>query len=286
MVVATCRDATDQLIRADAQARLADIVSSSQDAIISKDLNGIIRTWNDAACRIFGYSTAEAVGRPIHMLIPPNLVDEETEILARIRNGEGVAPYDTVRVRKDGGLIDISLTVSPIFGPDGAVLGASKIARDITERRRHEAVIRDSEGRKDEFLATLAHELRNPLAPLRMGLTLLKRQSAAGMSTEQTQAMMDRQLVQMTRLIEDLMDVSRISTGRLELRKESVSLVSILNMAIETTRPSIQSGHHELTVKLPAESLRVVADPTRLSQVCVNLLGNAAKAVHLGTLAA
>jgi PAS domain S-box-containing protein len=129
-------DITDRK-RADEYAqRLASIVESSDDAIVAKDLNGVITSWNLGAERLFGYSADEAIGSSVTILIPPDRLDEEPEILARIRNGERVNHYETVRCRKDGSALEISLTVSPIRGPDGAVIGASKIARDITERRR------------------------------------------------------------------------------------------------------------------------------------------------------
>lgn len=152
-------------------AFLAAIVSSSRDAIISKDLDSNITSWNKGAERMFRYTAAEAIGQPINILFPPDRADEEPGILARIRRGEAVETYDTVRRRKDGSLVDISLTVSPIFGPDGAVIGASKIARDISRLKRAEEKLRvtlssigdaviatDPEGRI-EFMNRTAEEL-------------------------------------------------------------------------------------------------------------------------------
>jgi len=127
----------------DSRAHLAAIVESSDDAIISKNLDGIIQSWNKGAEKIFGYTAAETIGKPVTMLMPPNKVDEEPKILAQIRRGQIVDHYETVRQRKDGTLIDISLTVSPIFDARGNIIGASKIARDITERRRAEAALRE-----------------------------------------------------------------------------------------------------------------------------------------------
>jgi len=135
--------------------RLAAIVESSDDAIISKDLNGIITTWNRSAERLFGYSPAEVIGKPVTVLIPPDRLDEEPGILARIRRGEKVDHYETVRQRKDGSLIDISLTVSPVRDAAGNVVGASKISRDISERKRSEAALRRSEQRLQELLAAI-----------------------------------------------------------------------------------------------------------------------------------
>jgi PAS domain S-box-containing protein len=140
-----------------AQAKLSAIVESSDDAIISKDLNGIITSWNRGAERVFGYAAHEAIGQPVIMLMPPDRVGEEPGILERIRRGERIDHYETVRRRKDGSLLDISLTISPIEADDGSVIGASKIARDITERKR-------SENLKEVMIAELQHRTRNLLA--------------------------------------------------------------------------------------------------------------------------
>jgi PAS domain S-box-containing protein len=134
---------------------LAAIVESSDDAIISKDLNGIIQTWNRGAQRVFGYTADEVIGKPVTILMPPDRLDEEPGILARIRRGERIDHYETIRQRKDGSLIDISLTVSPIRGSDGRVVGASKIARDITERKKAENAVRENERRLEELFSSI-----------------------------------------------------------------------------------------------------------------------------------
>src|SRR2546427_8223184 len=159
---------------AEAHARLAAIVENSDDAIVSKSLDGIITSWNPAAERMFGWTSAEAVGRHITLIIPRERGAEEDEVLSRIRRGEMVDHFDTVRITKDGRLLNISLTVSAIRDSEGRIVGASKIARDVTEKKRLEAELSgkllelaDGDRRKDEFLAMLAHELRNPLAALR-----------------------------------------------------------------------------------------------------------------------
>src|SRR5262249_16769502 len=130
---------------------LAAIVSSSDDAIISKDLDGIVKSWNAAAERIFGYTAAEAVGQSIRLIIPSDRLGEEDEVLRRIAPGQSVTHFETVRVRKDGSLIPISLTVSPIFDAKGAVIGASKIARDISDRKDREAVLKATEATRDDL---------------------------------------------------------------------------------------------------------------------------------------
>jgi PAS domain S-box-containing protein len=147
-------DITDRKHAEEIKQRLASIVQFSDDAIISKNLDGIIESWNASAERIFGYTANEAIGQPVQMLIPSDRLNEETEILSRIRRGERTEHYETVRRRKDGSLIDISLTVSPIMDPDGRVIGASKIARDITERRK-------AQEQRELHFREMDHRIRN-----------------------------------------------------------------------------------------------------------------------------
>jgi PAS domain S-box-containing protein len=159
--------------RSEDNARLlASIVQSSDDAIISKDLSGIISSWNDGAERIFGYTAAEAIGRPITMIIPADRADEEQKILARLRRGERIDHFETVRRHKDGRLLDISITVSPIYGSSGWVVGASKIARDITERKR-------AEERQRILLGEIVHRVKNTLATVQAIATSTLRRAPA-----------------------------------------------------------------------------------------------------------
>jgi PAS domain S-box-containing protein len=261
---------------------LAAIVEASDDAIISKTLDGVVRSWNRGAERLFGYTADEAVGRPINLIIPPERQDEERAILERLRRGERVEHFETIRVAKDGRRIDISLTVSPLVDEDGQVTGASKIARDITERKQSEMMLRAADRRKDEFLALLAHELRNPLAPLRHGLQVLRLAGGdAGIVTD-VRTMMDRQLEHMVRLIDDLLDISRIGQNKIELKRTRVPLAAIINSAVETARPVIDAEGHELSIWLPSEPLFLDADLTRLAQVFSNLLSNSAKYTRPG----
>jgi PAS domain S-box-containing protein len=152
-------DISDRKHAEEVKQRLSSIVQFSDDAIISKNLKGIIESWNTGAERIFGYAASEAIGQSVEILIPPDRLNEETQILARIRRGKRIEHYETVRCRKDGNLIDISLTVSPIMNAHGRVIGAAKIARDITERKRNEAHIsdlaREAEHRAKNILATV-----------------------------------------------------------------------------------------------------------------------------------
>jgi PAS domain S-box-containing protein len=387
---------------------LASIVENSDDAIISKSLDGVIRSWNAAAQRVFGYSAEEAVGRHVSLVIPRERIAEEDHIIASLRAGQRIDHFETERQRKDGQRILVSLTVSPIKDDTGSVVGASKIVRDITERRRTEAdrerfvtlietstdfvgicdmnavplfvnraglamvgldsidearaktvpdfffpedrhrvmheffpevlenghgeievrfrnfktgegrwmsykvlVLRDTAGkpsalatvsqdvterkrlednlrqlaahlseadrRKDEFLATLAHELRNPLAPLCNMLEVLKRAEGDHEMLRRARETMDRQLAQLVRLVDDLLDLNRITHNRLELRQSQVALSTVIHQAVEASRPLADAAGHELVVGLPKEPLYTYADPARLAQVFDNLLNNSCK---------
>jgi PAS domain S-box-containing protein len=278
------------------RGNLAAIVESSDDAIISKSLDSIISSWNDAAERMFGYTAEEMIGKPITVLIPPQYLDEEAAILAKLRRGERIEHFETVRVRKDGRLLDVSLTVSPIKDLDGAVIGASKIARDITQRKiaeealrqeiavrqRAENSLREADRRKDEFLATLAHELRNPLAPIRQAALIFKAPAATEAQKRWSSDVISRQVQHMALLLEDLLDVSRITRGTLGLRTESVNLDEIVQAALEPARPIIDSRRHNFSIELPPDPVHFTADPLRLAQVLSNLLTNAAKYTNPG----
>jgi PAS domain S-box-containing protein len=461
------QDITDRKHSEELLSRLAAIVEYSDDAIITKTLEGVITTWNPAAQRIFGYTAAEAIGQPVTLLIPDDQLDEEPGILSRLRAGERIDHYETIRRRKDGTLFNVSLTVSPLKDASGRTIGASKIARDITRQKRAEEIIRDqadilellnatgktitsqldlknvlqtvtdtatqlsgarfgaffynvvnehgealqlytlsgaereafeqygiprdapifrptfhgeravrsdditqdpryralaplqglSQGplkvrsylavpvisgsrqvmgsllfghpdagvfteraeqlvigvaaqaavamdnarlyeaaqreiasreaaeaalretdqRKDEFLATLAHELRNPLAPIRQATLISQSPAATEEQKRWSHEVITRQVRHMSLLLDDLLDISRITRGTLELRTEMTELAQVVDAAVETSRPTIESKHHALTIELPREPARFAADPLRMAQVLSNLLTNAAK---------
>jgi len=391
---------------------LSSIVESSDDAIVSKSLDGIIQSWNAAAERLFGYTAVQAIGRHISLVIPPERITEEDDIVASLKAGKRIDHFETERVRSDGQRVQVSLTISPIRDASGAVVGASKIARDITERKRIEAdrekfvtlienstdfigmcdldgipffinragltmvglddiaqahrtpvpsfffpedqhrimreffpsVLREGHGeievrfrhfktgearwmaykvltlpgadgrpvafatvsqditerrrlednlrhvaeelsgadrRKNEFLAMLAHELRNPLAPISnavRALSLHRDETAVDSASE----MLERQVGQIIRLVDDLLDVSRISRGKIALRTERVELSRIIRQAVEATRALYRSMNQQLDVTLPPEPVYLNADPTRLAQVVGNLLNNACKFTDVG----
>ncbi|MBI2824463.1 MAG: PAS domain S-box protein [Planctomycetia bacterium] len=446
-------DISDQRHVEETQARLAAIVESSDDAIISKTLDGRIVSWNTGAERLFGYTAREAIGQSIMLIIPPERRDEEQLILARLCRGERIDHYETIRVSKEGRRIDISLTISPVRDSRGNIVGASKVARDITARKRAEAAIvvlkdelatqladlrrlhemstrlsttlelkpmleetlrtaaviegtemgvlllcednrleigaslgfenpflaavahmpfddgpygvscqepcrlvvedvevcpafvpyrdvarragfralhhtplvartgkiigalcthfraphrpsdqemhlvdlcarqavdyienarlyqqvREADQRKEEFMATLAHELRNPLAPLSNSVHTLGLVDVLSPEARQLREIMERQVNQMVRLVDDLLDMSRISRGKLELRKERLELATAIRTAVETSRPLIEEAGHQLDVDIPTEPVLLDADPVRLAQVISNLLNNAVK---------
>ncbi|MFL5331533.1 MAG: PAS domain S-box protein [Gemmataceae bacterium] len=401
-------DITDRRQAEEAARWLAAIVESSEDAIVSKDLHSIVTSWNRGAERLFGYTSEEMVGQSITLLIPPHLQHEENVILGKIRRGERTEHFQTIRVSKSGRLIPVSLSVSPIHGANGEVIGASKIARDISEQKEIEAALRESESRfrsmadaapvliwecdtnkrctyfnrgwleftgrtmaqecgggstegihpddraaclaiynesfdrretfrmefrlrhrngeyrwildsgvprflptgefagfigcciditdrqqaeealreadqkKDNFIATLAHELRNPLAPIRNAVTVLHARPSPDEQMRWCSEVIDRQIGQMAHLLEDLLDVSRITRGKLSLRKSRVALATAIEQAVEVARPLIEAGRHELTLTLPPEAIDLDADLTRLAQVFSNLLTNAAKYTDAG----
>jgi PAS domain S-box-containing protein len=276
------RDVSESKNAEMARAHLAAIIASSQDAIVSKTLDGIILSWNQGAERLFGYPASEAIGRPIAMLIPPDRQSEEDQILSRIRRGERIEHFETVRVTKDGRLVDISLTVSPILDAGSRIIGASKIARDITDRMRTERALREADHQKDRFIALLAHELRNPLAPLRHALQVMRLAKDDAEVMTRAREVMERQLGHMVRLIDDLLDISRIGQNKLELRRGRILLADVINSSVETARPVIDAAGHTLTVSLPDTPIHLDGDLTRLSQVFGNLLTNCAKYTERG----
>jgi len=444
------RDITERQLAEETRHRLAAIVESSDDAIISKDLNGTITSWNRAAERLYGYTAEEIVGRPISVLIPPDHTDDFPTIMERLRRGERIENFETVRVAKDGRRVDVSLTISPLRNAEGKIVGASKIARDITYRKQTEAVLRkqaerlrllweaagvlltaddpdamlrgllakigphlgvdayfnflendggdalrlascegipvetartitrlefgqavcgtvalhrrpvvathiqgsnepivqlaksfglrayacnpllagdrllgtlsfasrtkdefdpdevafmetichyvtvayerlrllselkEADRRKGEFLATLAHELRNPLAPVRNAVRVLRLKGPDEPDLRWGRDVIERQVEHLTRLIDDLLDISRITRNKLELRKQRVELAEVITGAVESSRPTIEQCSHELTVTLPPEPIYLNGDLVRLAQVFLNLLNNAAKYTERG----
>jgi PAS domain S-box-containing protein len=403
------RDKAAQLLAA---RLLASIVESSEVAILSKALDGTIQTWNAAAERLFGYSAAQAVGKHISLVIPPDRIAEEDENIVRLKAGQRVEQFETERLCADGRRVWVSLTISPVKDGEGNVIGASTMVRDITRERQIEAErqrfvtlvetstdfigiadlggvptflnraglemvgldsiedarrvqvrefffpedqarvtqqflpavrenghgeieirfrhfktgearwmsykvlmltdrggrplafatvsqdiserkrledhlrslaahLSDADRRKDEFLATLSHELRGPLAPLSNALEIWKRVDDPE-TLRLARETMGRQLRQLERLVDDLLDLNRITYNRLELRRSRVALAAVIEQAVEGCRPLADERGHELSVDVPAEPSYLDADPARLAQVFGNLLNNACKYTNPG----
>ena len=259
-----------------ARAQLAAVVESSEDAIIGTAPDGLITSWNEGAARLLGYTPDEMLGKSIDRLIPPELLETEGAMLARVGGGERVDHYETVRMAEDRRRIPVSVRLSPILDRAGGIIGISTIARDITERKRVEEALRLADQRKDAFLATLAHELRNPLTPIRYATRLLEPGVPPEMAID-ARKMIDRQLEQMARLLDDLLDVSRVTRGVLEIRREQLDLREIIESAVASVKPLADAAHQTLTVQLSAEPLMVSGDAVRLGQIIGNLLHNATK---------
>jgi PAS domain S-box-containing protein len=288
-IVAQDRDVGERRQAEDSRRWLAALVDSSEDAIISKTLDGTITSWNGGAERLYGYRAEELVGKSISLLIPADRPDELPGILRRLRAGERIEPYETLRRRKDGSLVEVSVSVSPIRDLAGRVIGASSIARDVAAQKRLQEELRgraealaEADRRKDDFLHMLAHELRNPLAPIFNGLEILRLAGADAERRQQAGRMMERQVRHLTRLVDDLLDVARISRGKVRLRRERLDLARLVRGTAEDHRPSLDRAGLALTVAAPDTPVWVSGDGTRLAQVVGNLLDNAAKFTDRG----
>jgi len=270
---------------------MAAIVETTDDAVISKDLNGIITSWNPAAERLYGYKAEEVVGKSVTILIPVERPDEEPAILERLRRGERIDHYETIRVAKDGRRLHVSLTVSPIHDASGKIIGASKIARDITQQKKAQTEItrllaaeraarQDAEiasRTKDEFLATLSHELRTPLTAMLGWLTILRSHRLDEKTTKHAIETIERNAKAQAQLIEDLVDISRIVGGKLNLEVAPAELLPVIDAAVEVVRPAADAKKISIKVHYDATVGPVSADTGRLQQVIWNLLSNAVK---------
>ena len=275
------RDISEKNSSHQKQAMLAAIIESSDDAIISKNLDGIITSWNPGAEKIFGYTESEAIGKPILMLIPPALQSEEAHIIGQIRRGRRVDHFETVRVTKEGKEINISLTVSPIKNAAGGIIGASKIARDITEQikvqkqlEQYARQLKNLNNSKDEFIGMASHELKTPLTSITAYLQLLERNLVDEINKNFVNKTV-RHVKKLSDLVSDLLDVSKIEAGKLQLNPTQTDLDELLKEAIETAQPGIPK--HRIVCKTATPGITVFADRQRLEQVVINLLTNAAK---------
>jgi PAS domain S-box-containing protein len=255
-----------------ASRHLASVVETSDDAILTKTIDGTITSWNQGAEKIFGFTEAEAMGQPITIIFPPDRISEEREVMDKLRRGERIDHFETVRMRKDRSFVEVSASISPLHNDDGEVMGASKILRDITEKNRLQRL-------KNEFVSTVSHELRTPLTSIRGSLGLIAA-GITGVLEPETQEYVDIALSntnRLVRLINDILDIEGMTSGQMNFQLKSVSLHKAVSDALGANR-GIASSHGvglELATDVPAGEILV--DEDRLAQVFANLISNAAK---------
>lgn len=276
-IVITLVDIT-RLKRTEAELRrMSKVFMDGADPIIIEDLEGRIVDLNNLAAQAYGWSRDELLGQPITILVPPDRRAESQQLRQRCRNLERVWNVETVRVDRFGREHPILLTVSLLFNETGKPIGMATIAKDIQRQKEAERQAQEAVVRRDEFLAMLSHELRNPLGAVLNAAQLLANDSHHQETVSAASDVIMRQAGQMARLLDDLLDVSRFTRGRIEIRKEIVDLTSLVKDAVEVVRPELERRSHTLEVRVPPEPLYVEGDPGRLLQIQENLLVNAAK---------
>jgi PAS domain S-box-containing protein len=274
----TERKEAEEAVR-EAAVRLKAIVETAVDGIITIDERGLIESINPAAERIFDYTHDEVVGRNIAMLMSdPERGQHDHYLHDYLRTGRQkiIGTIREVRgLRKDKSVFPMELAVSETrLGTRRIFTG---IVRDITEYQRIVEALKDADQRKDQFLAMLAHELRNPLAPISNAVQIMQLEGPNGPSFQWSTEVIADQIKHMTRMVDDLLDVSRITRGKVDLQKETITLADVVDLAFEASRPTIDAYRHQLSVVLPDEPIVLEVDPPRLAQVLSNLLNNAAK---------
>jgi len=279
-VCETVHDITNQRLAEEKQGLLAAIVDSSEDAIISKTLDGIIRSWNAGAEALFGYKEHEIVGKSIMQIIPADRQNEEISIIEQIKRGERVNHFETVRLTKDNRKIALSITVSPIRNARGEVIGASKIARDISEKIEVGLQLKDYTEQleklntyKDDFIGLASHELKTPLTSINANLQILERKLEEGINKQFVSKTL-KHVNKLTNLIAELLDVTKIQSGKLILNISEVNIKDLLTETIENVQ-FISENHSIRLVESP--DYDVLADKQRIEQVLINLLSNAVK---------
>ena len=274
--VTECKTAQERLLAS--EERFRKVFEHAPTGIAIGDVDGRIRQVNPAFSELIGYTPEELLGMHFSQIVHPD--DRENNIVQARRLRERNIPFIEIEnryVRKDGEPIWVHKFITFLPDENGKPSDRMALVTDVTERRRMEQALRDADRRKDEFLATLAHELRNPLAPLRNALNLFKRLGGEGPDGEKLRAMMERQVNHLVRLVDDLLEVSRITRGNIELKKERTDLATVIDNAVEISHPLIKGNGHTLTISVTPGEFFVDGDPTRLTQVFANLLNNSAK---------
>jgi PAS domain S-box-containing protein len=287
-----CVFARDIRGRKEAEKQLAHfsaIIDSSHDAIIGKSLDGIVTSWNPGAEHLYGYTAAEMIGQPISTLTPHDRCDEIGMLLSRIGDGGRVEQYDTVRRRKDGTLVDVSLTLSPIKNNDGKIIGASAIAHEITNRKRAEQELNrakqaaDAANRtKSEFLANMSHEIRTPMTAI-LGFADVLMDGAREQETIESAQIIKRNGEHLLNIINDILDLSKIEAGKCTVDLLKCSPIHIASEVISLMK--VRADAEGLPLTLDVRGIvpeKITTDPTRLRQILVNLIGNAIKFTEVG----
>jgi PAS domain S-box-containing protein len=255
--------------------RQSKLLELSQDAVIVRNAGNRVISWNRGAQAMYGYTAAEALGQPLERLL---LTDTSqwmalNDELDRFGEWEG----ELRQFRRDGTPMLVHSREVLVRNPDGSRSAVLAIKRDISELRHAMEALTEADRRKDEFMATLAHELRNPLAPVRNAVEIMRIAGNNPETMTQVRNMLDRQVQQLSRIVDDLIDVSRIVEKKIELRRERIAVTRVVDLALETCRSRIAGRQQALSVTLPSEPLMLDADPARISQVLINLLDNASK---------
>ena len=265
----------------DSLANMRLLIDASPVPIVVIDPDPpVVRFWNPAAERLFGWKATDVVGRPIP-IVPEELRAEFASQRSVVARGDALPGLETQRVTRDGQRVDVSLSAAPLRGKNGVVTAELLLFADVTERRRSERSLQEADRAKNEFLATLAHELRNPLSPIRNATEIMRLRAEPSSDLQWALDVIDRQLQHLTRLVDDLLDVSRITMNRMHLRRERIELEEILRDAVEACQPVLDEHEHRLSVTVDPHML-VEADRDRLAQVVANLLDNAAKYTERG----
>ena len=270
------------------QAMLAAIIESSDDAIISKTLEGIITSWNHSAEKLFGHKEEEAIGKHISLVIPVERLAEEQVIIDKIKSGQQLDHFETIRITKAGNRIPISLTISPIKNSRGEIIGASKIARDISKQKIAEEKlqnyaeknarlyeeIKTLNARKDEFIGLASHELKTPITSVNGYLQIIERNLSSDDKNKAFIAKALQQVNKLNSLISDLLDVSKIQAGKLPFKYTDFDLVRVLKDTIDMLQ---HNSPHRLELSFSAQPIMLRGDQQRIEQVIINLVTNAVK---------